>query len=142
MLRLPVILLLIVVLLQAVNADSNEYVLLTRQEAENYINNVGISQLIDDIIYLDSLENLPPTIHDPGYTAMMTEDGDLIIFPINPIMAVKHGNITYEIDLKTYIIKDFEKPINNRFMAGIITVSSLITVSAVTFLIAKIIEKN
>lgn len=142
MLRLPVILLLTVVLLQMVNADSEEYVPLTREEAENYINNIGISQLIDDIIYLDSLENLPPTIYDPGYTALLTEEGHLVIFPINPIMAVKHGNITYEIKLKTYIIEDFEKPINNRFMAGIITVSSLVAVSAVTFLIAKIIERN
>jgi hypothetical protein len=80
---------------------------LTLPEALNYIHETDENIIADDIIKIDILENTTPIIKNPEYTALLMKNGDLIIFPIEKTVTVTHGHLIYDVNFKTYILKDF-----------------------------------
>jgi len=105
--------LIAILAIQTITAE--EYTPLTRDEAAAYIDKcqeteAGREQLINDIIQLDYMEHTTPPIPDPAYTAMLHDNGDLIIFPLLKISYIQWGKFSYSLTYPQYILKDFYKP--------------------------------
>lgn len=129
MLRLKIIILLIAgIIIQ----NSYCYDPLTIQEAIDYIENATKEQIILDIRRLDFLENSPPTVEDPKYTALLMSNGDLVIHPLKKILLIKHGHLEYEIELKNYVISDFGP--NKNLIIGL-SIGGAVLSAALGFLI-------
>ncbi len=102
--------------------SQDNYIPLTEQEAINYIDNpVNREQLIQDIINLDIIEHTVPIVSNPTYGAVLLENGDLLLYPVDRVMVIRIGHLEYDITLLTYTFEKFYVEENkSRFIPGVI----------------------
>jgi hypothetical protein len=72
----------------------------------------GLSQQerLIELRKLDILENTPLTMENFAYGALLTTEGDLIIFPEKEVIQIKLDYLEYELELPTSKITDFQIP--------------------------------
>ena len=93
---------------------------LTDEEIKVYWNTLTEEEKIEEIRKLDILEHSLPVIEGLEYIALLTEDGDLIIYP-KSIINLSVGYLSYEITMPQYTITEFIIPEEkkNYLFAGI-----------------------
>ncbi len=100
----------------------DNYIPLSEEEAINYIDNPNNrEQLIQDIIHLDIIEHTVPIISNPVYGAVLLENGDLLVYPVDRGLIIRIGHLEYGITLLAYTFEKFyveEK--KSRFIPGLI----------------------
>jgi len=92
---------------------------LTDEEILAYWGTLTQEEKIEEIRKLDLLEHSLPIIEGLEYIAIITKEGDLIIYPKNTI-TLSLGYLIYDINLPEHIIEDFNLPEERKkyFLAG------------------------
>lgn len=92
---------------------------LTDEEILNYWGTLTQEEKIEEIRKLDLLEHSLPVIEGLQYIAIITKEGDLIIYPKNAVI-LSLGYLLYEIDFPEHLIEDFVIPKEKKkyFLAG------------------------
>ena len=134
---LKILILIGVLLLICSLSHTDDYELLTLEEAINYIQNQDINLLAQDIINLDFLENNAPQIPHPKYTAVLLENGDLLIFPIQSEVNANFGHLHYIITYPEYLIEDFGARPSPRGNIIIGIGAGVIAITTITILIIQ-----
>ena len=79
---------------------------LTNEEIKLYWSTLTEDEKIEEIRKLDIIEHFIPIIENVNYIALLTKNGDLIIYPNLPIiMSISY--LSYEIEMPQYLIEDF-----------------------------------
>jgi len=79
---------------------------LTNDEIKLYWSTLTEDEKIEEIRKLDVIEHSIPIITNVQYIALLTKEGDLIIYPNLPIIC-NIGYLSYEIEFPQYLIEDF-----------------------------------
>jgi len=100
----------------------NGYTPLTRQEAIDYIDNpANREQLIIDVISIDAIEHSLPKISLPNYSAVLLEDGDLIVSPLTELIEFQLVYLHYITAAPVYSFSGFHiEEKRSRFLPGLI----------------------
>jgi len=79
---------------------------LTNEEIKLYWSTLTEDEKIEEIRKLDIIEHSIPIIKNVNYIALLTKNGDLIIYPNLPII-MNISYLSYEIEMPQYLIEDF-----------------------------------
>jgi hypothetical protein len=79
---------------------------LTDEEVKVYWDSLTEQEKIEEIRKLDILEHSIPVIEGLEYIALLTKDGDLIIYPAS-VVNISIGYLSYDITFPDFLIKDF-----------------------------------
>lgn len=79
---------------------------LTNDEIKLYWSTLTEDEKIEEIRKLDIIEHSIPIITNVNYIALLTKNGDLIIYPNLPII-MNISYLSYEIEMPQYLIEDF-----------------------------------
>lgn len=85
---------------------------LTDEEVKAYWSTLNEDQRIEEIRKLDILEHSIPILNNVNYIAILTDNGNLKIYPEFPQSELTIGYLTFEVTLPEYLMKDFYKPEN------------------------------
>lgn len=94
---------------------------LSDQEVREYWSTLTENQKIDEIRKLGILEHSIPVFRNVSYIAILTDNGDLKIYPEFPVSELIIGYLTYEVILPEYLMEDFYKPENKGFFDYVIS---------------------
>ena len=79
---------------------------LTNDEIKLYWSTLTEDEKIEEIRKLDIIEHSIPIVKNVNYIALLTKNGDLIIYPNLPII-MNISYLSYEIEMPQYLIEDF-----------------------------------
>ncbi len=86
--------------------DADEYKPPTDEEIWSYWNSLSKEQQIEEIRKLDIIENYIPDIILPDFATIVSENGDLVLYPLNK-MNIKISYLEYDVETPHYVVDDF-----------------------------------
>jgi len=93
----------------------------TDEEIWNWFLKISFQEKLDLIRNYYIIEHTVPEINFPGYTAVLTNENDLIVFPDEEKGTIQIDYLSYEIEMPQYSFPGFIKPkseIGNYFLIG------------------------
>ncbi len=84
----------------------DDYLPLSKQEAEDWLFTVTMDELIDFVIKYDYVEHVDPLVHQPTIAVVLDKKNDLYLsYPY--AMNIEIGHLEYDVMLQEHIIEDF-----------------------------------
>lgn len=99
------------------------YESLTDEEIKGYWSTLTEDQKIEEIRKLDILEHSIPIFKNISYIAILTDNGDLKIYPEFPVSELTIGHLAYEVTLPEYYMEDFYKAESKNILDYLISMS-------------------